>query len=187
MLFIRALNFQVSAQRSSFAYSSSMVLEGESSTIPEMLPTVILELQNGSVISIVRSHNYFGALTSSGRLLTWGGYPEGALGREYSCWASGRVCEGGTTGSGPKVRIPARCAMDVRFDRGSVAKERVERYCVAAAAGEWNMAALVIDLTWDEISPEDLEQHFGKTVPHESNRQNSSTRATHYKKTCCLV
>ena len=168
-----------------------MVLEGESNTIPEMLPTVILELQNGSVISIVRGHNHFDALTSSGRLLTWGRYPEGVLGLgdpgEPSCWASGRVCEGGTTGSGPKVRIPARCAMDVRFDHGLVAKGRVERYCVAATVGEWNVAALVIDLAWDEISPEGLKQHFGKTVPHESNHPNSSIWTTRYGKTCCLV
>ena len=76
---MRSLNFQVSAQRNSFAYSSSMVLEGDSNTTPKVLPTVIPELQDGFVTSVVRGHNHFGALTS-GRLLTWGGYSEGALG-----------------------------------------------------------------------------------------------------------
>ena len=49
---------------------------------------------------------------------------------------------------------------EVRFDHGLAAKGRVERCCVAAAAGGRNMTAPVIELAGDEIPPEDLERHF---------------------------
>ena len=57
-----------------------MVLKGEYETTPEMLPIIIPELQNRSVISVVCGRDHFGALTSSGKLLTWGQYSKGALG-----------------------------------------------------------------------------------------------------------
>ena len=56
------------------------MLKGEAETTPETLPTIIPELQNRSVISVVCGNSHFGALTSSGELLTWGKYLEGALG-----------------------------------------------------------------------------------------------------------
>jgi len=110
-----------------------MVPEGESNTTPEMLPTVIPELRNGSVTSVVRGHNYFGAVLSPpGDPLTWGGYSEGALGLgdsgEPPVGSPGGY-EGGTTGSGPKYGYPQDVTVSagVRFDHGLAAKERVER------------------------------------------------------------
>ena len=170
-----------------------MVLEGESDTTPEMLPTVIPELQNESVISVVRGHNHFGALTSSGRLLTWGGYSEGALGLgdpgELPVGSPGGYVREEKRVRAKKYRYPQDVTFptEVKFDHRLAAKGKVERYCVAVAAGGWNMAALVIDLAGDEIPPEDLEQHLGKTVPRESNKPNSSTWTTRYGKTCCLM
>ena len=44
------------------------------------------------------------------------------------------------------------------------AKGRVERYCFAVDKGHWHTAALVVDLTGDEVSPEDLEQDIGEDL-----------------------
>lgn len=103
---------------------------------------------------------------------------------------SRRVCEGGEQQVRAKkhgylqdVTVPTK----VRVDHGLAAKGRVERDCVAAVASGWNIAALVIDFAGDEILPEDLEQHFEKTVPREGSKPNSSTWTTRYGKTCCLV
>jgi len=107
-----------------------MVLEGESDTTPEMLLTVIPELQNGSVISVVRSHNHSGALTS-GRLLICGGYPEGAMG----LGDPGELPVGSSRGyvrEEQRVRIQ-KCVYprdvtvptEVKFDHGLAAKGRV--------------------------------------------------------------
>jgi len=117
-----------------------MVLGGESDTTPEMLLTVIPELQNGSVISVVRGHNHSGALTS-GRLLTWGGYPEGAIGLgdpgELPVGSPGGYVREEQRVRTQKYGYPRGVTVptEVRFDRGLAAKGRVKRYCVAAAAG----------------------------------------------------
>jgi SCF-associated factor 1 len=72
-----------------------MVLKGDVNTTPEKLPIIIPELQNRSIISVVCGKSHFGALTSSGKLLTWGEYSEGSFGPwrppQASCWVSGRV------------------------------------------------------------------------------------------------
>jgi len=183
--------FQVSAQRNSFfAYSSSIALEGEPNTTPETPPTVIPELQ--TVISVVHSHSNFGALTS-GRLLTWGRYSEGAQGLGnpggLPVGSPGGHVRGEQRVRAKKYGYPQDVTIptEVRFDHGLASKGRVERYCVAAAAGGWNVAALVINLAGDEIPPEDLEPHFEKTVPRERNNPDSSARTTRYGKACCLV
>jgi len=164
-----------------------MVLEGKHSTTPEMLPIIISELQNKSVISIICGYYHFGALTSSGKLLTWGRCSEGALGlgdpSKLSTESSGEYLRGEQWVQAPMfehlqdVTVPT----EVRFDHGLAAKGRVERYCFAAAAGTWSTVALIIDLVGDEVPPEDLEQHFKMTVPHKS------TQTTHNQKTCCLM
>lgn len=150
-----------------------MVLKGEIETTPAMLPTIVPELQNRSVISVVSGNSHFGALTSSGKFLTWGQYsqeasglddpgdlPAGSLGGAKKR-AKARDHGGG---SPPNITVPS----EVRFDHGSKAKRRVERYCFAAAASGWNAAALVIDLARDQVPPEDLEQHFESAVPRGS-------------------
>ena len=57
-----------------------MVFKGEIEMSPESLPIIIPELQNTSVISIILGDYHYGALTSSGKLVTWGGYSRGAFG-----------------------------------------------------------------------------------------------------------
>ena len=46
----------------------------------DFVPRVIPELQYKSVISVVLGDYHYGALTSTGKLLTWGAYSNGALG-----------------------------------------------------------------------------------------------------------
>jgi len=145
-----------------------VVLKGEVETTPEALPIVIPELQNRSVISVVLGDYHFGALTSSGKLLTWGGYCKGALGLgdpgELPVGSPGGFAEEERRvraqslghGSPPNVAVPS----EVRFDHGLKAKGAVERYCFAAAASGWHTGALVIDLAGDEVPSEDLEQRL---------------------------
>ena len=152
-----------------------MVLKGEVETTPEVLPTVIPELQNRSVISVVLGDYHFGALTSSGKFLTWGQYCKGALGLgdpgKLPTGSPGGYAEeerrlrAQTLGQGspPDVAVPS----EVRFDHGLKAEGKVERYCFAAAAGGWHTGALVIDLAGDEVPSEDLEQHFETAIPRE--------------------
>ena len=163
----------MSAQgRSFFAYSSSVVLEGAYNTTPEMLPTIVPELQNRSVISVFCSPTHSGALTSSGKLLTWGNYYEGVLG----LGDPGKLPVGSPGGYGREeqraraqkygypqpwgVMVPT----EVRFDHGLAANGRVEMYCFAAAVGGGSTTALVVDLAGDEVPPKDLEQH-SETTP----------------------
>jgi len=120
-----------------------MVLKGEHNTTPEMLPIIIPELQNRSIISIVHGHNHFGALTSSGKLLMWG-----------SCYERGQT----QVEQPPRVTVPS----EVGFDHGLKVKGRVERYCLAAAAGFMHTAALVVNLAGDEVPPKNLTK---TTVP----------------------
>ena len=153
----------MSAQESSFfAYSSSMMLKGEYNTTPEMLPTIIPELQNRSVISVVCGYGHFGALTSSGKLLTWGRYSEGALGlgdlAKLSVGSPGGYANEEERAQAqshhpPRVTVPS----EVRFDHGLKAEGRVKRYCFAVAAGFAHTAALVADVAGDEVPPEDLD------------------------------
>ena len=133
-----------------------MVLKGGQNTAPETLPNIIPELQNRCVISVVNGYHHFGALTSSGKLLTWGRYSWGSLG----LGDPGKLPAGSPGGYAkdqartyeppPEVTVPS----EVRFDHGLTAEGRFERYCFAAAADGWNTAALVVDLAEDEISPE---------------------------------
>jgi len=145
-----------------------MVLRGEDGTTPEMLPVIIPELQNRSVISVVSCEKHSGALTSSGKLLTWGSCYWGFLGlgdpKELPAGSPGGYAEEEQRAAArartyyhekpPDVRVP----VEVRFDHRLRAKGRVERYCFAVDKGDWHTAALVFDLAGDEVSPEDLEQ-----------------------------
>lgn len=147
-----------------------MVLKGEIETTPESRPIIIPELQNQSVISVVLGDYHYGALTSSGKLFTWGQYSKGALGLgdpgELPLGSPGGFAnEQNLTrarnlgfGTPPNVTSPT----EVRFDHGLKAKGKVERYCFAAVASGWHTGALVIDLAGDELPPEDLEQHLEK-------------------------
>ena len=158
-----------------------MVLKGEIETSPASLPIVIPELQNRSVISVVLGDYHFGALTSSGKLLTWGQYCKGALG----LGDPGKLPPGSSGGFADEERraraaanlgrgapLDAATPSEVRFDHGLKAEGRVERYCFAAAASGWHTGALVIDLAGDEVPPEDLIQHFEPAVQWTGNARS---------------
>ena len=146
-----------------FAYSSSMVLRGEGWCGPSTYPVIIPGLQNRSVISVVVGSDHFGALTSSGKLLTWGKYSGGALGLEDPSIAeSARGYTEGENGyTPPVVRVPT----EVRFDHHERLRGEggVERYCFAVAAYKNHTAALVVDLVGDEVLPE----YLGQNAPHD--------------------
>ena len=150
-----------------------MVLKGESDTTPETLPIIIPELQNRSIITVVCGNDHFGALTSSGKLLTWGSYSNGVLGL-------GDLEENPRS---PRVTVPS----EVRFDHRLKARRRIERYCFATAASRNHTVALVFDLAGDEVSPGDLEQHFTTIVPRRSNNPNPRTQTTGDQEKCCLM
>ncbi|KAL6307246.1 RCC1/BLIP-II [Sparassis latifolia] len=152
----------ISAQFQTFvAYSTgsqSVVLLGKINDAPTphaatpFIPTILPALQYRSVISVVLGDYHYGALTSTGKLLTWGAFSKGALGL-----GDPTKIEPGQPGgfeneqrlraalnsqwahTPPIVQVPT----EVRFDYGERAREK---YCFAAAASGWHMGALVIDL-----------------------------------------
>ena len=140
---------------------------------PTTVPTVIPELQNRSVISVLCGWgNYSGVLTSSGKLLMWGSYRDGVLGLgdpgELSVGSPGGYAkeeqrvQAQKYGYPPNVMVPS----EVRFDHGLRAKGGVERYCFIADASRYHAVALVFDLAEDKVPPEGLEQHFEAVVPY---------------------
>ena len=141
-----------------------MVLWGRYWIGPKSYPTIIPELQNRSVISVVVGDDHFGALTSSGKLLTWGKYSGGALGLEDPSVADS---SSGDTGgerayTPPEVEVPT----EVRFDHHEQLKGegRVERYCFAVTSFSSHTAALVVDLGGDEVPPEDPKPNTLRSV-----------------------
>jgi len=129
-------------------------------------------LQKRSVISY-SSLGHHSALTSSGKLLKWGGYSGGVLGlgdpgelpvgspggymtKEDQAKRKARSLESKLP---PNVKVPS----EVRFDHGLVVKGRVERYCFAAGASSGHSIALVFDLADDEV-----------VAPHNSNDNKGS-------------
>lgn len=125
---------------------------GDTNTTPDSDPNIIPALQNRSVISVVLGDYHNGALTSSGKLLTWGAYSAGALGLgdpaslepgtpgAFSTEAQRIRALGHHRGVPPAVEVPT----EVRFDHGR--KEPKERFCFSASASGWHTGALVIDL-----------------------------------------
>lgn len=125
---------------------------GNTTTDARSQPKVIPELQNKGVISVEIGDYHNIALTSKGKVLTWGAYSAGALGlgdpttlppgtpgafrseeRRLSAIDRGR-------GEPPAVEVPT----EVRFDHRR--KQSKERFCFAIAAAGWHTGALVIDL-----------------------------------------
>ena len=141
-----------------------MVLQGFETAVPWSHPTIVPELQNRSVISVVTGYNHFGALTSSGELLMWGEGSKGALGLEDPTVAGSLrgYTEGKQAYIPPEITVPT----EVRFDRHEQLKGegRVKRYCFAVAAYANHTAALVFDLAGDEVLPEDLNQTMLRSV-----------------------
>ncbi|KAI0794449.1 RCC1/BLIP-II [Fomes fomentarius] len=137
-----------------FAYStdfSSTVLMGQH---------ISAQQQHRSVISVVVGDYHYGALTSDGKLLTWGKFSKGALGLGdpvdnelgqpggfaiEEAWRRDPVnADWRLMSPPPEVAKPT----EVRFDYEDKRKRR--KYCFAAAAAGWHTGALVIDLDPDE-------------------------------------
>ncbi|EIW58164.1 RCC1/BLIP-II [Trametes versicolor FP-101664 SS1] len=143
-----------------FAYStgpSSVVLMGKAtdSSPQTTMPTIIPELQDRAVISVVLGDYHYGALTGTGQLLTWGAFSKGALGlgdpTRIAVGEPGGYADNdelrtsvnsrfGIMRPPPDVRVPT----EVRFDHGQ--RRKREKYCFGAAALGWHTGALVIDL-----------------------------------------
>lgn len=125
---------------------------GSHETDPNSEPSVLSALQNRNVISVVLGDYHFGALTSTGKLLTWGQYSCGALGlgdpttiepgqpggyrteqqRQHALQWRGAIP--------PGVTEPTEVSFDHEGKRGR------KRFCFAATSAGWHMGALVIDL-----------------------------------------
>ncbi|KAJ7574459.1 regulator of chromosome condensation 1/beta-lactamase-inhibitor protein II [Mycena floridula] len=157
------------------AYSSgpdSVVLMGDMMTTANSVPNIIPALQNRSVISVVLGDYHKGALLSTGKLLTWGGYSKGALGLGDPALLEAGAPGGFPTeelrlraqerrrGTPPDVQIPA----EVRFDHAC--KKPKDRFCISATASGWHMGALVIDLEADDDDDkEGIEEEAVQDLP----------------------
>jgi hypothetical protein len=127
---------------------------GTVDSTPESESAILPALQNRSVISVVVGDYHYGALTSTGKLLTWGEYSKGALGlgnpAAIEVGLPGGFAEerhrrtslrlGRRTATPPSVKVPT----EIRFDRDL--KKPKEMFCFAATASGWHTGALVMDL-----------------------------------------
>jgi SCF-associated factor 1 len=116
---------------------------GDTDTTEETNPHIEPALQDKSVISVLVGDWHNAALTSSGKLLTWGGYSAGALGLgdpttltpgTPGAFATERqrldALERGF-GTPPNTDVPT----EVRFDHAR--KTPKERFCFSACAAGW--------------------------------------------------
>ncbi|CAK5267683.1 unnamed protein product [Mycena citricolor] len=148
-----------------FAYStgpSSVVLMGNTDATGESIPYIEAALVDKSVISVLVGDWHFAALTSSGKLFTWGAYSNGALGLGDPTQLPAGSPGGFATeaqrlnaiereaGSPPDTTVPT----PVRFDHAR--KSPKERFCFLACAAGWHTGALAIDLEADD--DDELEQ-----------------------------
>lgn len=129
-----------------------MVLLGSHQTNADSNPLILPTLQNSDVISVVIGDYHFGALTSTGKLLTWGAYSRGALGLgdpgnippgQPGGYATEDLRASAVAMGGPfppSVSQPA----EVSFSHGR--ERRENKFCFAVTAAGWHMGALVIDL-----------------------------------------
>ncbi|KAK6992259.1 SCF-associated factor 1 [Favolaschia claudopus] len=161
-----------------FAYStgtSSVVLMGDTNTTEDSDPHIEPALQNKSVISVLVGDWHNAALTSSGKLLTWGGYSAGALGL-----GDPTTLTPGTPGAfaterqrldalerGIGTPRGADVPTEVRFDHAR--KKPKERFCFLACAAGWQTGALVIDLQDDE-DEESEEEEMQEEAPRRPAR-----------------
>ncbi|KAG2132798.1 regulator of chromosome condensation 1/beta-lactamase-inhibitor protein II [Suillus clintonianus] len=180
----------ISAQFQTFvAYSpgsSSVILFGSHETHADSKPSILPSLQNNDVISVVLGDYHHGALTSTGKLLTWGEYSRGALGlgdpatlppghpggyrtEEHKRNA---VANGGPFP--PGVSEPA----EVSFGHGEAQKEKM--FCFAVTAAGWHMGALVIDLEPHTDVQKDNDEDEGPPMPGRFPRRETSESPRDY-------
>lgn len=165
----------ISAQFKTFvAYSlgsSSVILLGSHETHADSNPVILPALQNNDVISVVLGDYHFGALTSTGKLLTWGEYSRGALGLGdpgklssgqpggYRTEAHKRAAVANGGPYPPGISEPA----EVSFGHEEAQKDKM--FCFAVAAAGWHMGALVIDLESRTNVQKDNDEDEGPPMP----------------------
>ncbi|TFK29715.1 RCC1/BLIP-II [Coprinopsis marcescibilis] len=159
----------VSANFQTFvAYSTgakSTVLIGNTDTDPDSDPQIKPELQNRSVISVVVGDYHNAALTSDGKLLTWGQFSSGALGLGDPAKLERGQPGGYSTGPGVRNSPPAvDTPTEVKFDYGC--KSPRNRFCFAVTASGWHTGALVMDLEDGEQEDVYEMENPDPEVPH---------------------
>ncbi|TDL23958.1 RCC1/BLIP-II [Rickenella mellea] len=136
--------------------SESIILIGKDTTDEDTAAQIIPSLQYKSIISVVLGDYHYGALTSDGKLYTWGAFSNGALGLGdpmniepgqpggFATEALRNMAATRRINRLADVTMPTQ----VRFDHQI--KKKKDRFCFAAAAAGWHMGALVIDLEDDD-------------------------------------
>jgi hypothetical protein len=115
-------------------------------------PQILPALQHKSIISVELGDYHNVALTSDGKLFSWGAYSKGALGLGdpaqlpegspggFASTEDLQRAQSRRRGTPPVVQTPT----EIRFDHGHSRKK--DRFCIAATASGWHTGALVIDL-----------------------------------------
>jgi SCF-associated factor 1 len=119
--------------------------------LDQLQPTVLPALQNRSVISVHIGDYHYGALTSDGKLFTWGQYSKGALGlgdpRKIPVGEPGGydnpalANQTHARGIPPPPDVTEPTLVKFAGDDGT------RKFCFAAAAAGWHFGALVIDVS----------------------------------------
>ena len=125
---------------------------GTSDTGPLSQPDIMPTLQGRGVINVLLGDYHNAALTSDGKLLTWGSYSNGALGlgdpRQILAGTPGgyesearrqQVVAQSFIAEPPNVTDPT----EVRFDHNG---EKGKKFVFAATAGGWHTGALVMSM-----------------------------------------
>ncbi|KAG1770740.1 regulator of chromosome condensation 1/beta-lactamase-inhibitor protein II [Suillus occidentalis] len=142
------------------AYVSSQLKPPQSLRISHALikhtvnsnPVILPALQNNDVISVVLGDYHYGALTSTGKLLTWGEYSRGALG----LGDPGMLAPGQPGGYSTEARRRAAVANGGPYPPG--VSEPAELL-------GWHMGALVIDLEPQTDVQKDNDEDDGPPMP----------------------
>ncbi|GJJ10996.1 hypothetical protein Clacol_005225 [Clathrus columnatus] len=154
-----------------FAYStgsSSIVLRGFRDTAVTTPPDIIPGLQNRDVIAVVLGDYHFAALTSTGKLFTWGQYSSGALGLgdptrlpigTPGAYSNERDKSNARV-SPPHVPIPT----EVKFGTRDYGQGR-NIFVFGVTACGWHTGALVIDLDDPEYEQSEEEGDSTRSAP----------------------
>ncbi|VDB94260.1 unnamed protein product [Peniophora sp. CBMAI 1063] len=133
--------------------SRSIILMSNDNTSPATPANIMPALQDRGVINVLLGDYHNAALTSDGKLFTWGSYSNGALGlgdpreltpgtpggyaneaqRHHQAEARGWIAEP------PPVREPTEVRFDYNGDNG-------KKFVFAATAAGWHTGALVMSL-----------------------------------------
>ena len=138
--------------------SSSIVLQGDTSTSPSSKLKIIPGLQCKDIVSVEISDYHSAALAANGKLFTWGSFSHGALGlgdpQKLPFGSPGRFTSQADMHSHWCVEPNSVLVLtEVRFDHGR--KTPKDRFCFSAG---WHTGALVVDLEVCVVLPLDDER-----------------------------